>query len=58
MTLRKSALLYEAIWNILVKVFAHYSIQLYYIVLTRGGETGNWDFRISDLLKNPDGTDI
>ena len=22
------------------------------------GAKGNWDFRISDLVKNPDGTDI
>ena len=22
------------------------------------GEKGDWDFRISDLVKNPDGTDI
>ena len=22
------------------------------------GEKGDWDFRISDLAKNPDGTDI
>ena len=23
-----------------------------------GGAKGDWDFRISDLIKNPDGTDI
>ena len=23
-----------------------------------GGAKGDWDFRISDLVKNPDGTDI
>ena len=25
---------------------------------TGGGAKGDWDFRISDLIKNPDGTDI
>ena len=32
-----------------------YYITFHYITL---GEKGDWDFRISDLVKNPDGTDI
>ena len=30
---------------------------LLYITIM-SGEKGDWDFRISDLVKNPDGTDI
>ena len=28
------------------------------ITLCKQGEKCDWDFRISDLVKNPDGTDI
>ena len=31
-----------------------YNICIYYFV----GAKGDWDFWISDLIKNPDGTDI
>ena len=27
-------------------------------IMLWGREKGDWDFRISDLVKNPDGTDI
>ena len=29
-----------------------------YTPYSREGAKGDWDFRISDLVKNPDGTDI
>ena len=36
-----------------------YYILLHYITLySIMGTKGDWDFRISDLVKNPDGTDI
>ena len=28
------------------------------ILLKEKGANGDWDFRISDLVRNPDGTDI
>ena len=28
------------------------------VVMFNQGVKGNWDFQISDLVKNPDGTDI
>ena len=28
------------------------------LIIERGGAKGDWDFRISDLVKNPDGTDV
>ena len=30
----------------------------YKLYIVRKGAKGDWDFRISDLVKNPDGTDI
>ena len=32
-----------------------YVLTLYLVLL---GANGDWDFRISDLVKNPDGTNI
>ena len=39
---------------ILCYIILYYIIVLYYIM----GAKGDWDFRIYDLVKNPDATDI
>ena len=36
----------------------NYQVLSLYSVYTVYGAKGDWDFRISDLVKNPDGTDI
>ena len=28
------------------------------VIISKMGAKGDWDFRISDLIKNPDGTDV
>ena len=37
--------------------YVKYSQTLEYTIFNVGAK-GDWDFRISDLVKNPDGTDI
>ena len=58
---RQVTLIYRLYNCLFIYVSIQYYVQnvfyLHYIII-KSGAKGDWDFRISDLVKNPDGTDI
>ena len=44
--------------HVILIVFRHFLNKCKTIHTRHMGAKGDWDFRISDLVKNPDGTDI
>ena len=42
----------------MARVLNRYYFVLFLLIILQTGAKGDWDFRISDLVQNPEGTDI